>query len=164
MTDLLEPYSISKGKSHIEVAIHPPLIDGTWSDIETLGNLVITEIEGRKRTDCLVDLSSLNYMGSSVVALLVRIWKVVRAQNGQLVIVTDHTIVKETISLAGLDKIWAVYPHINGACRAIGAPLHPVEDGAHSGIHAPKKSLVIGAIVLVLAIIGVSFLIMNQQP
>ncbi len=154
------PYQLNVYRSHIEVTMNPPIAEGTWSEIEKLGDEVTQETQQRKSPNCLVDLSSLNYMGSSLVALLVRIWKDVKRSNGEMVVVARHPLVRETISLAGLDKIWTIYSEHDGACEAIGAPLKSGEK-THSKFR--ERGIAIGIVLLVVLVLSVAIFAINQQ-
>lgn len=160
MSSSIVPYTLKILKSHVGVTFHPPIVEGTWSDIEKMGDEVIREIEHRESPDCMIDLSHLSYMGSSLVAVLVRIWKEVKNNDGRMVIVVSHSIVEETLTLAGLDKIWNIYGDMDSACLAIGVPLqNPMILPANSG----RRNVLIGVVVLAVAILGISFFLINQQ-
>jgi anti-anti-sigma factor len=161
LSSSIVPYTLKILKSHVEVTFHPPIVEGTWSDIEKLGDEVTREIEHRESPKCLIDLSPLSYMGSSLVAVLVRIWKEVKNNDGRMVIVVSHSIVEETLTLAGLDKIWNLYGDMESAYREIGVPLqNPSTPPANSG----HRKVLIGVVVLAVVILGISFFLINQQP
>ncbi len=160
MSSSIVPYTLKVLKSHVEVTFHPPIAEGTWSDIEKLGDEVTQELEQRKSPNCLIDLAPLSYMGSSLVAVLVRIWKEVKSNDGRMVIVVSHPVVEETLTLAGLDKIWNLYPEMNSACRALGVPL-PDANTTHS--NSGRSKVLIGVVLLAVIILGISFFLLNQQ-
>lgn len=159
MSPSIVPYTLKVLKSHVEVNFHPPIAEGSWSDIEKLGDEVTREIEQRKSPICIIDLSPLNYMGSSLVAVIVRIWKAVKNNDGRMVIVVTQPVVKETLTLAGLDKIWNIYGDMDSACQAIGAPL-PNAPSSNFG----RRNILIGVVVLAAVVLGISFFLFNQQP
>lgn len=156
------PYTLKILKTHIEVSFQPPIVDGTWSEINELGNHVVEELNLRKNPACIMDLSELTYMGSSVVALLVRLWKEVKAKNGKMVIVTNHPMVKEIIELAGLDKIWAIYPIQNAARKSLGVPLVLDSSSSSGGILKSKGKLILLLAVVVIIGIGIGYYL-NQS-
>lgn len=153
------PCSIKTAKSHIEVKLTPEIVSESWENIESSANLVLQECEKRKQPVCLIDLSALNYMGSSIVAMLVRVWKGVRKTNGNMVVVVVHPVVRETITLAGLDKIWTLYPHVNAAYLAIGAPL-PADSSTAQGRRG--KKVLVGAVLLAVVVLAISAFMRNQ--
>lgn len=156
------PYTLKILKSHIEVSFQPPIVEGTWSVINDLGNHVVEELNLRKNPVCIMDLSELSYMGSSVVALLVRIWKEVKAKNGKMVIVTNHPMVKEIIELAGLDKIWSIHPILNAARKSLGVPLVVDSSSSSGGILKSKGKLILLLAIVVIIGIGIGFYL-NQS-
>lgn len=162
MSTSLTPYQVHVLKSHVEVVLLPPLTEGSWSEIEQLGNEVLGQIQERRSPVCIIDLSGLNYMGSSMVALMVRIWKEVKSRNGRLVIVATHPVVRETISLAGLDKIWEIHGRMDTACRSLR--VTPASASSeHSSRTSLRRRLLIGIVLVIAAIAGVSVAFFAQQ-
>lgn len=155
------PYTLKVLKSHIEITFHPPIVEGTWAEIDELGDTVERELDSRKNPDCVMDLSELTYMGSSVVALLVRIWKEVKANQGKMVIATNHPLVKEIITLAGLDKIWTIQPNLNAARKSIGAPLVDQEIGGSNSNSFSRNKIFLLIVALAAIGIGIGYLL-NQ--
>lgn len=160
MSTSIVPYTLKSLKSHVEVTFHPPVTEATWANLEKLGTEVVSKLESRKQPICIVDLTELTYMGSSVVALLVRIWKDVKAQNGKMVVVTDHALVKEIITLAGLDKIWTIHPEPGVARKSLGLPS---PDGQRSSTIGKAGKVLIAIVVITIAAIGIG-VFTNQIP
>jgi anti-anti-sigma factor len=104
----------------VTLILRPAVTHSSWSDIEAYGAEVRAELERRVRPVCLVDLSQLTYMGSAMVALLVRVWKVVQSRDGRMVVVCPHPGVQDVIRLAGLDKIWTVTVDREAAIKRLG--------------------------------------------
>ena len=152
MSTSIVPYTLKILNSHVEVTLHPPVTEVTWTDLEKLGTEVLSELQSRKQPICLIDLTELSYMGSSMVALLVRIWKDVKAQNGKMVVVTDHALVKEIITLAGLDKIWTMHPTPEIARKSLGLPS---PGGQPSSSVGKAGKVLIAIVVITIAVIGI---------
>ncbi|QDT33664.1 STAS domain protein [Thalassoglobus polymorphus] len=142
----------------------PLIAEGSWADIQKLGDEVTREAQQRKCPTCLIDLSSLDYMGSSLVALLVRIWKDVKEKKGEMVVVAHHPLIRETIVLAGLDKLWAVYTDIDGAYQKIGAPLKNGDTPKNFISILSQRKFTVGIVVLVIVVLSVALFAINQQP
>ncbi len=160
MSASIVPYTLKILNSHVEVTFHPRIAEGSWADVEKLGDEVTSEIEQRNLPICIIDLSPLNYMGSSLVAVIVRIWKEVKSNDGRMVVVVSHPIVKETLTLAGLDKIWSLYGDMDSACQAIGVPSPSAKlKSSTSG----RRKVLVGVVVLAVVILGISFFLFNQQ-
>ena len=62
----------------------------------------------------------MNYMGSAIVALIVRVWKVVQAKGGKMVVLCPNPAVLEVIQLAGLDKVWTIASEPEAASKKLG--------------------------------------------
>ncbi len=137
----ISTFEIQEHKKHIDIILYPEVIDADWSSIEAFGSKVITQLKGRPKPACIVDLSKLSYMGSSLVALIVRIWKEVKLTEGKMIVVSPHPVVSQVIVLAGLDKLWRIVPHINLALKELGAPIPaPVQAQGFLGTQAGEAS------------------------
>ncbi|HWL10289.1 MAG TPA: STAS domain-containing protein [Planctomicrobium sp.] len=117
---LTPPCEMIAFKDHVNVTLRPEITQASWSDVENFGANVRTELENRNSPACVVDLSPLTYMGSSIVALIVRVWKVVESRGGKMVVVCPHPGVIEVIKLAGLDKLWVLVPELTTAQKKLG--------------------------------------------
>ena len=119
-----------------------------------------SEIEGRfsqsRPTSLLVDLSHLTYIGSAMVALMVRVWKVVQARGGRMVVVANHPQVLEVLRIAGLEQIWTITPTRGEGVRALGASR------SSEGAAGDRLGLAL-AIIGALAVIGASVVLFLQS-
>ncbi|WP_437192752.1 STAS domain-containing protein [Planctomicrobium sp. SH527] len=117
------PCELISQKEYVTVVLRPPVLQSSWTEIEEFGTGVRTNLEGRNAPACIIDLSTLTYMGSSIVALMVRIWKVVQARNGKMVVVCSHPTVKEVIHLAALDTVWPLVTDLRAAEKKLGIKI-----------------------------------------
>lgn len=117
---------------HVVLLLKPAVTQSSWAEVEAFGSDVLEELEHRESPACLVDLTGLSYIGSSTVALLVRVWKVIQARSGRMVVACSHSTVLEVIRLAGLDKVWTLVDDVEQARKRLG-----VHRGNGS---APKKA------------------------
>jgi len=130
----LVPYELLSQSNSVTVVLRPSVTQTSWSDVEAFGSNVRTELESRRAPACLIDLSPLTYMGSAIVALIVRIWKVVQAQGGKMVVVCPEPAVLEVIKLAGLDKIWTIAEDRESGFKKLGVrPVEPTTEPAAIG-------------------------------
>ncbi|MCC7424102.1 MAG: STAS domain-containing protein [Planctomycetaceae bacterium] len=132
------------------VTLHPSLNDAQWASIEGIGTEIIGRLSGTPNPGLIVDLSSLNYMGSAMVALVVRLWKAVNERNGRMAVVNKHDMVLEVLRLAGLANVWTIVPDTDAAVAAIGGPNYRPGRGKR-GLVASTIALVAGLAALVLA-------------
>ena len=139
------PYDFQRYDSFIKLTLNPPLTDAPWGDIDDLGKNVLNELESFRTPSVLVDLSTLNYMGSAMVALIVRIWKATKAKSGQLVVLCTHPMVLKVISLAGLDKVWKIAETQEAAYRELRVKP-PAENAVASAATSHSNSSLSGVV------------------
>ena len=108
MTSSESPYLMLHQSGCCIIALDPQLNDAQWGDIAGLGNQIVDDLRSRSKPDLIVDLTELSYMGSAMVALIVRLWKAVKETEGQMVVVNRHDVVREVLKIAGLNKIWPI--------------------------------------------------------
>ena len=131
------PYELVTDKSLVEVILHPQVADTQWAEVEAFGSDVVAALKDRNRPSCLIDLAALSYMGSAMVALIVRLWKVVKEQNGKMAVVSPNPMVTQVISLAGLDKVWIIVPDRATAQKEFGRSVSVASTPGASGSASP---------------------------
>ncbi|WP_166828229.1 STAS domain-containing protein [Thalassoroseus pseudoceratinae] len=104
------------------VVLNPVLADAPWTDVEAAGSHVIQLIREDTEPGVLVDLTKLNYISSTMVALVVRIWKSVNAVGGRMIVVTTHPVVEEVLQIAGLLKVWETADSREEGLEKLGQP------------------------------------------
>jgi anti-anti-sigma factor len=104
----------------LTVTLLPELNDKQWSDIERVGTEIVERISAAPSPKVLVDLTLLSYMGSAMVALIVRLYKTVNSRGGKMVVVNQHELVHEVLKLAGLTKLWTIVPTRAEAYSSLG--------------------------------------------
>jgi len=126
------------------ITLLPVLNDKQWADIEKVGSEIVEHLGTASSPRFLVDLTPLSYMGSAMVALIVRLYKAVNSRNGQMVVVNQHELVFEVLKLAGLTKLWTIVDSREKGFAALG-----VKPGATAVGGAPANdNLVLGAGVI----------------
>jgi anti-anti-sigma factor len=90
------------------MALSPDITQLPWNLVEECGDQAIAKLKECRASTLLVDLTSLDYLGSAQVALLARIWKVLAAQNGTMSVQTNSPVVREVIRTAGLHRLWSL--------------------------------------------------------
>jgi anti-anti-sigma factor len=114
------PYRMEQDRRRTTVTLLPEMNETPWSDIELIGTEVVQRLQAVPAPSLLVDLSPLNYMGSAQVALVVRLFKVVKERHGKMVVVARDPLVREVLTLAGLDKLWVITDDLNDALAELG--------------------------------------------
>lgn len=152
--DTQAPYSLENANGYSILALHPELNDIKWAEIERIGNDLVNKLNADAAPAWLVDLTSLNYMGSAMVALIVRLWKAIKPRNGKMVVVNHNELVNEVLETAGLASVWTIVDTREQGIRRLGfsskksAFAAPVAGG---GGGAPMLTY-IGPIALIIAV------------
>ena len=102
------PYEYDTSKSYAVVAFNPSLGDCRWGDIELAGNEIKEKLAVLDHPNFLLDLTRLEFMGSSVVALIVKLWKSVQEKDGEMVVVNSSSMIGEVLEIAGLTRVWKI--------------------------------------------------------
>ncbi len=102
------------------VAFPAELSRADMSDIRDAGVKVQEHLSQKKCAACVVDLSALDYIGSSMVALIVKIWKLVKAQGGRVVVVAPRPNIRDVLRIAGLTKVWTITDTFEAAVHSLG--------------------------------------------
>ncbi|HUP77648.1 MAG TPA: STAS domain-containing protein, partial [Pirellula sp.] len=90
------------------------------ADLSSATSDAIKELAVIRTAACIVDLSSLSYMESSVVACVVRFWKAIKAQSGTIVVVAPSEGIKDILNITGLQKFWPIVDTLEAAIHALG--------------------------------------------
>jgi anti-anti-sigma factor len=113
-------YEYDTKKGYAVVAFNPSLSDFRWGDIEQVGVELKERLTAMDRPVFLLDLTRLEFMGSSIVALIVRLWKAARENDGDMVIVNSSTMIGEVLEIAGLTRVWKIVASREEAEQMLG--------------------------------------------
>lgn len=102
------------------IAFPTELATAHMADVREAGVRVVEQLSTVKDPACLVDLTALEYMGSSLVASIVRIWKAVREKNGRMVVVASNDKIVDVLRATGLTKVWVVVSTFEAGVHALG--------------------------------------------
>ncbi len=101
-------FQLEVDRQHAILTFLPGLNRIPWADIESVGAQIVARVQELTDPKVLVDLTPLDYMGSAQVALIVRVFKTVKEKRGTMVVSSQHPVVQEVLTLAGLNKIWTI--------------------------------------------------------
>lgn len=166
MTPATEGYRLEVARSHAVLRLEPSMGNAAWGDIDRVGREVLASVDGQKKPAWLIDLSGLEYMGSALVALVVRVWKAVQAAGGKSVVVCGQGMPQEVLRLAGLDKVWTITPTYEEGLKRLGisaasaSPTPTAEQPAVPGFPLLGVFALIGAVVAA----GVLAALLTNQP
>jgi anti-anti-sigma factor len=136
-------YEFSATSSFSRLRLMPGLNEVQWGGVESLGSDLIGRLERAPSPNLLVDLTPLNYMGSSQVALLVRLWKTLKAKSGKLVVLVTSDVVQKVLTIAGLNTLWDMVGSESEAYASLGvgeSDLETFEPGSTSFTWAAPAS------------------------
>jgi anti-anti-sigma factor len=148
----------------LTITLLPELNDKQWADIERVGTEIVDRISAAPSPKVLVDLTPLSYMGSAMVALIVRLYKTVNSRGGKMVVVNQHELVFEVLKLAGLTKLWTIVPNRQEAYSSMGIKA-TAPSGTGGGLQTGGMGLVAaGVIGTVGTLVGLALQFAPSQP
>jgi anti-anti-sigma factor len=115
-------YQFHAGKRFAVVEFFQPMATCRWSEIEQIGDELKSEIGSLSNPVFLLDLSRLDFMGSSIVALIVRLWKSTQELGGGMVVVNSNAMIKEVLEIAGLTRVWTIVESRDQAEKMLANP------------------------------------------
>lgn len=115
-------YEFEEGRGFTVIAFNPSIADARWGDIEEVSKAFQDRLSGSDKPIFLVDLTRLQYMGSSVVALIVKLWKSAGEKDGGIVVINSSSVIHEVLDIAGLTRLWTIVDSREEAERVITQP------------------------------------------
>ena len=182
-------YDFQEAESHCVITLHPHLNKEPWGEIDGIGNSLLERIRShmelhRKAKGFLVNLADLNYMGSALVALVVRLWKAIKEKNGKMAVVNTDEMVLEVLRLSGLEDVWTICDTTEDGLKAIGVRARAVAAAVPSASATGSNPTATGAVptmsvaaerepasplwcvlsLVMLAVAGVGLFLMTSNP
>lgn len=151
------------------ITLLPELNKVPWADIDTIGTKLLGRMDTQRTPSFLIDLEALNYMGSAMVALVVRLWKSVKERNGKMAVVNSDDMVLEVLKLAGLAKVWTIVDSREAGFKALGVSernQHSQGDASSSADDAGAGGGTLAAVLAFLLLVaggGGLFLLLEPQ-
>jgi anti-anti-sigma factor len=131
----------------LTITLLPELNDKQWADIERVGTEIVDRISAAPSPKVLVDLTPLSYMGSAMVALIVRLYKTVNSRGGKMAVVNQHELVFEVLKLAGLTKLWTIVPNRQEAYTSLGIKASAPSAIGGGGLQTGGMGLVAAGVI-----------------
>lgn len=175
-------YRFEEAESHCTIVLLPELNKAPWGDIDNIGTSVVERMNAkmdasRQKPGFIVDLSALNYMGSAMVALVVRLWKASKEKGAKMVVINNDPMVLEVLELAGLSQVWTIVGTREEALRALGVvdkpqnAASPASTAAPTGTSAPVAAAEpsnvkpwMAATVLLFIATGIGVYLLSADP
>jgi anti-anti-sigma factor len=143
------PYRFEEAETYCIIELMPELNKAPWGDIDSIGTSLVDRMrsfadsKGKKSGAFLVDLSALSYMGSAMVALVVRLWKLVKEKNGKMAVVNKDATVLEVLRLSGLEDVWTIVETREEGFKTLGLVVRtPVAAGEAGASLSPFPTVV----------------------
>jgi anti-anti-sigma factor len=146
--DAARSFELERQSAYARLLLSADLNAFHWEDIQRSAADILAELGRTRPPAVIVDLTTLDYLGSAQLTLLVRIWKTIKDYQGRMVVELKGSVVREVLKTAGLLNIWEVAESREDAFQRLG--LAP--DGR------PKVSMLlptIGLLALTAALAGV---------
>lgn len=91
------------------------------AQLEELGRLLLEAARQAEPPIMLLDLSETQYIGSSFLGVLMRVWKRLRDRHGRLALCDVNDVCGDVLRASKLDTIWDVFPDRATAVKELGA-------------------------------------------
>ena len=114
------PIRMQSQRQFNSVQFLPSGMTKSWDEVEAATDDVIRRLKASEHMSVMVDLSQMEMINSGLIASLVRIWKAMKARNGQFSLVSPNQNVTEVLKTAGLWKLWSVVDHREEAVYELG--------------------------------------------
>jgi anti-anti-sigma factor len=135
-------YEFEQHADYCVLALKPAMNDVQWGEIEKVGDEVVKQIETLRSPHLIADLSELDYIGSSMVALVVRIWKIIKAKNARMVVVNRNPMVLEVFKISKLDEVWTITEFREDALYELGVSPEAKTERLESNLLAVASLLI----------------------
>lgn len=118
--DAGKSFELERRAGFARLAISPNLNAFHWADVERSAAEILAALESSKAGAVIVDLSTLDYLGSAQLTLLVRVWKAIKAGQGKMVVLSSAPVVREVLNTAGLGALWEFADTLPSAYQVVG--------------------------------------------
>ena len=89
------------------------------SEIQIELSEALDMVDGEGARNVVIDFSSMEYFGSSVLESLLRLWKSVERSGGTMALANVSEIGREVLQISRLDKIWSIHATREEAISAV---------------------------------------------
>jgi anti-anti-sigma factor len=101
------------------VTAHPELETTGEGLEETAAEILIEPLRSEMEPVVIFDLGGVNYFGSVFLAILIRCWKIIRANSGTMVLAGVSKHARELLHVTSLDQAWPIYDSRREAIEAL---------------------------------------------
>ena len=90
-----------------------------WVELESASLGVVEMVSQHPEGKVLVDLTFLEFCGSTLLGIIMRIWTKVTQAGGTMVLCQSSPQISQLLKLTQLDKLWTIYPSREAARLAL---------------------------------------------
>lgn len=87
--------------------------------LQDAGSLLLDVLGSEVNPQIVVDLSAIDYFGSSFLGLLLRCWKLAQSRDGTLVLAGVSPRARDLLHVTSLDMVWPIYGNLREAIDAL---------------------------------------------
>ena len=81
-----------------------------WVELETASLSIFEMLNQHPDAKVLVDMTFLDFCGSTLLGIIMRIWLKVSKQNGAMVVCLSNPQIARLLKVTQLDKVWKICP------------------------------------------------------
>ncbi|MCG6156670.1 STAS domain-containing protein [Rubinisphaera margarita] len=152
MTQAEQSFELTQEGNVSILRLLPQLNNVQWGDIDSIGTEVLNAMATQKNPQVIIDLSQLSYMGSAMVALIVRVWKAAQARGGKISVVCPNDGVREVLKLASLDRVWPIVNTTEEARQALGLKGSAMPNSTGTTKSSGSAGWIVAGILLLICI------------
>ena len=114
-----DAFTIERHGEVIAVLADAALADLEPALLQDAAALLLDALGQEPNPQIVVDLSALDYVGSTFLGMLLRCWKLTQARDGTMVLVGVSPRVRDLLHITSLDMVWPIYDDLREAIDAL---------------------------------------------
>jgi anti-anti-sigma factor len=117
----LDEFTIERHGEVTVIVAAPALESFDPALVEQASVLMLEPLRQQETPLIVVDLSRVDFFGSSFLSLLLRCWRMASAKGGQMVLSGVSERARELLHLTSLDMVWPIYADRREAIEVLAA-------------------------------------------
>lgn len=101
-------FGFEQHSSYCSLRFKPELVEMNWDQIESEAADVMKHVRESQTPAVVIDLESVAALPEGFIALLVRVWRHLHAEQRRLVVAVSHDDVRNELKRAGVDSLWTL--------------------------------------------------------
>jgi anti-anti-sigma factor len=100
----------------------------TFEQLAAEATNLLESLDEQMAKNIVVDFGKTDYVGSSALGFLLKLWKSVRQREGRMALCNVSAHEHEILRLTKLDTLWPVYPSRDAALETLAKPSRDLEN------------------------------------